>query len=142
MPIGSVLTHRVQVVSRVSVLDDDGVPVLNEEGHPQVAEQVRTIRADIQPKSAREVASLHEAGAAISTHTIYTTDLAVHTSDAIEHDPELCGRARDLPFGHYEIDGTPDAAGRGSHLEISASLTAPSIRTDPVGSGSTPGSGS
>jgi hypothetical protein len=142
MPIGSVLSHRVSVVTRVAVLDDEGEPLLDDDGQYVTAEQVREIAADIQPKSGKEVTAPHQAGAAISTHTIYTTDLDVRPSDAIEHDPETCPRQpRDLPFWRFELEFNGDAAGRGHHLEIDARLIAPTVPVTPAGSGSA-GSGS
>jgi hypothetical protein len=142
MPIGSLLDHRVSVVTRVAIVDEEGAPVHDHEGQVMTTDRTRLVAVAIQPKAAREVTAPHQAGAPISTHTIFATDLDIRAADALIHDPEACGKTRDLPFGQYELTGVGDAAGRGHHVEIDAILTAPTVPGGAAGSGETSGSGS
>lgn len=66
----------------------------------------------IQPKTAREVAQLNQAGAVVSTFTIYLRPTEVQPSDRIT---AIVG-----PPGTYEIDGVRDEAGLGHHLKADA----------------------
>lgn len=68
----------------------------------------------LQPKTAREVAQLNQAGAVVSTHTIYMRPTEVQPADRI--------RVVVGPPGTYQIDGVRDAAGLGHHLEIDARM--------------------
>jgi hypothetical protein len=70
------------------------------------------VRGLIQPKSVQEVAQLNQAGAVVSTHTIYMRPTAVQPADRIRFEPDDGRR--------YEIDGVRDAAGLGHHYEIDA----------------------
>lgn len=147
MPIETLLTHRVSVLRRVGVLDEAGEPVLDQRGQPVTTDDTRPgVAVAIQPKSAKERAAQHQAGAAVSTHTIYAVDRTITTAGAIIHDPAACPMTRDLPAGRYELSGTPDAAGVGHHLELDAVLVfTPGLGEapppGPSGSGDT-GSGS
>lgn len=69
----------------------------------------------IQPKTAREVAQLNQAGAVVSTHTIYTRPTEIQPSDRVKV-------AGGLMAGTYEIDGIRDQAGRGHHLAMDARM--------------------
>jgi hypothetical protein len=138
MGISSLLVHRVTRIRQVRLVDGDGADILDELGQPVTADDSKPgIAAAIQPKSAREVAAIHQAGASISTHTIYTIERDFSTADAIVHDPELCPVTADLPAGRYELTGIPDAAGVGHHLELDAVLIGP-----PAVAATTGGSGS
>jgi hypothetical protein len=150
MPIESMLTHRVSLVRKVAVLDDEGDPATDEFGQAIVVEDAEPgIAVAIQPKTAREVAAFHGAGAAISTHTIFAVHRGITTADAIAHEPDACPMpaAQDLPRGRYELVGIPDAAGVGHHMELDAVLVASPTASLPEeggsgGSGSGSGSGS
>jgi head-tail adaptor len=63
----------------------------------------------VQPKSAREAAQLNEAGAVLSTHTIYLRPTDLQASDRIVYGGT-----------YYEITGIRDAAGLGHHYEVDA----------------------
>lgn len=137
------LTHRVTLVRRAAILSA-GRPVLDEDGHIQHTEHRTTgIPVAIQPLSTRERAAQHQAGVTVSSHRIYAVGLGASTADVIEHDPETCPMAPDLPFSRYELNGVADAAGLGHHLEIDATEIGPSITVAAVpGSGSGSGGGS
>lgn len=71
----------------------------------------------VQPKTAREVAQLNQAGAVVSTFTIYLRPTEVQPSDRVTVvDGGMAGT--------YEIDGVRDAAGIGHHLELDARMVA------------------
>jgi hypothetical protein len=71
----------------------------------------------VQPKNAREVMQLNQAGAVVSTHTIYLRPTEIQPSDRV--------RVAAGPMaGTYEIDGVRDAAGLGHHYEIDARMVA------------------
>jgi hypothetical protein len=144
MPIETLLTHRVSRIRRIGVLDDEGQPTTDEYGQPLSVEDAEPgIAVAIQPKTAREAAAFHQAGAAISTHTIYAVDRTILAADAIYHDPDACPVVKDLPRGRYELSGVPDAAGLGHHLEIDATLVSlPEPAATPGSGGGGSGSGS
>jgi len=121
---GEFLPHRVSIIRHGSILDEDGDPVLDDYGQPTTEDvTVATgVAAGIQPKSAREVASVVQAGASISDHRIYMHPRDVTTADVIVHDPDACPMRTDLPDARYSVVGVPDAAGAGHHLEIAAKL--------------------
>lgn len=138
MSIDRFLTHRVSVLRR-SQTTDEGEPVVDDYNQPVTAETATAgVPASIQPRSAREMAALSQAGVAMSDHRIYLTPRDVRTSDVIVHDPDACPMTVDLPAGRYEIVGVPDAAGAGHHVEIAARLVAaPGLAyAVPVGAGS------
>lgn len=76
-----------------------------------------TVPGLIQPKTAREVAQLNQAGAVVSTHTAYLRPTEVQPSD------RLLIAAGDMA-GTYEIDGIRNAAGIGHHLEADCRMVA------------------
>jgi hypothetical protein len=67
----------------------------------------------VQPKTAREVAQLNQAGAVVSTYTIFLRPTEIQPSDRVRV-------AAGLMAGTYEIDGIRDAAGHGHHLQADA----------------------
>ncbi len=73
-----------------------------------------TFRGRIEPKSAREVAQLHGAGAVISDHTLRTRPRDLRESDRIRFDP-ADGQL-------FEITGIRDMAGAGHHLTVDLAL--------------------
>lgn len=140
--IASLLTHRVNLVRRVALVDVAGDPVLDEDGHAQRTEHtVPNVAAAIQPISTKERAALHQAGATVGTHRIYALERSITTSDFVEHDPDACPlpAGQDLGPGRYELHAVQDAAGLGHHLEIDATLIGPALTTSTAvaaGSGS------
>lgn len=139
MSLDRFLTHRVSVVRRVEVLDGQDDPVVDEYNHPTSTEQTTTgVPASIQPRSARELANLAQAGAALSDHRIYMRPRDISTADVIVHVASACPMRTDLPDGRYEIVGVPDAAGAGHHVEIAAKLVSAAglAYATPVGEGS------
>lgn len=142
MGIGSLLTHRANLVRQVALIDTDGSAVLDEDGHAQRTDlTIPDVAVAIQPLSTKERAAQHQAGATVATHRIYALDRSISTVDFIEHVPETCPvlASRDLPYGRYELHATQDAAGLGHHIEIDATLIGPQLAVA-VTSG-TPGSG-
>lgn len=119
MSIGALLTHRVQIVRQSG---DEGD--LDEYGQPIVATVTIAldVPASIQPKSAREMALVSQAGAAVSDHTIFLFPQDLTTADSIVHDPDDCPMHVDLPQGTYQVVSVPAAAGLGHHLEVGAIL--------------------
>lgn len=116
MGIGRFLNHTVSIVRREPMSTDDyGQDVMTEQ-------TVSTVAAGIQPKSAREVAAIHQAGSAIADHTVYLLPTDVTTGDVIIHSADDCPFDPDLPDGRYEIVSVPSAAGAAHHLEVSARL--------------------
>ncbi|MFZ0324731.1 MAG: head-tail adaptor protein [Actinomycetes bacterium] len=73
-----------------------------------------TVRGLVQPKTAQEVALTNQAGAVISTHTIYLLPTDVTAADRIRFEPDD-GRL-------FQLDGVRDVAGLGIHLELDARL--------------------
>lgn len=70
-----------------------------------------TVPGLVQPKAAREIAQLNEAGAVMSTHTAFLRPTDITAADRITI-------ATGSMAGTYQIDGIRDAAGIGHHLEI------------------------
>jgi hypothetical protein len=106
-----VVKRNVQTTVPVHVPAEptDGDPIFDDYGQPVMAEStVATVPGRIEPKSAREVALLSQAGAVVSTHTGYVRPLAgLDAGCWIES-----GGVR------YDIVGMPDAAGAGHHVEL------------------------
>lgn len=69
----------------------------------------------VQPKTARELAQLNNAGAVVSTYSIYARPTEVQPSDRIR---VLEGSMA----GVYEIDGIRDEAGLNHHLKVDARM--------------------
>lgn len=69
----------------------------------------------VQPKSAREIAQLNQAGAVVSTYSIYLRPTAIQPSDRVRV-------TDDGVAGVYEIDGVLNQAGRLHHLKADARL--------------------
>lgn len=74
-----------------------------------------TVPGLMQPKDAREVAQLNEAGATVSTHTAYLRPTDVAPADRIRI-------AAGGMAGTYQIDGVRNAAGLSHHLEIDCQM--------------------
>lgn len=141
MSISRFLNHRASIVGQRAVLDDEDEPTVDDYGQPVRADVMiaSNVAAGIQPKAARELAAISQAGVAESTHTIYLLPIALTTGDTIVHDPDDCPLSVDLPAGRYLITGVPDAAGAGHHLEVDARLVGAPVQASydtPVGVGS------
>jgi hypothetical protein len=96
---------RTLVIERAS---DGAVDEYNQPS--RIWATLATVRGLIQPKRAREVAQLNQAGAVVSTHTVFLAPTDVREADRILADDGQ----------RYEIDGVRDAAGLGHHLELDA----------------------
>lgn len=118
------LVHRVSIVRQVTQTDGLGDAVLDDYGQPvSIGDTVASdVPAGIQPRGAREIAALHEAGAVVSDTRIYLQGVTVRTSDAIHHDPTSCPASPDLPAATYNVVSLRDAAGAGHHVELDARL--------------------
>jgi hypothetical protein len=117
--VRSLLNHVVHLERDVDTGDED------EYGHATTAPSIgQDFRAAIQPKSAREVALLSQAGADIADWTIYLLPRDVDTADKIVHVSADCPvrEAADLPDATFELSGIRNAAGLGHHLEADARL--------------------
>jgi hypothetical protein len=99
------LLHSLAVVrtARDGTPDEWGQPT---PGTPTV---VATFRGLIQPKSAREIALISQAGAEVSDHTLFCRPLDIRGGDYVRFDPDDGRR--------YEVLTVPDVAGLGHHLE-------------------------
>ena len=69
----------------------------------------------VQPKSAREVAQLNQAGAVVSTYSIYLRPTEIQPADRVRV-------LDDGVAGVYEIDGIQNQAGRNHHLKADARM--------------------
>lgn len=121
MSIERFLTHRVSVVRRVAVLVDDEVAV-DEYNQPIVAESAIAtgVAVSIQPRSAKELALLSQAGPVVSDVRIYLRPRDLSTADVLVHTAATCPVRTDLPDARYEVTAVPDAAGAGHHTEVAA----------------------
>lgn len=75
---------------------------------------IRSLPGLVQPKTAREIALLSQAGAVVSEQTIYLLPGDVRAADRIRFEPDDGRR--------YELTGVRDAAGLGHHLECDAKI--------------------
>jgi hypothetical protein len=117
MSFASRLTHTVHLVRDVPGATDD------EYGQPVTVTEIgENFRAAIQPKTAREIALVTQAGAAYTDTTIFCLPRLMTTADKIVHVAASCPvpAAADLPDGTYELSGVRNAAGLGHHLEVDA----------------------
>lgn len=130
MSFDSLMIHTLSVVRQVETGDEDeyGQPVRE----PQTIE---TFSGDAQVKGAREIARRSEAGPVVGAWTLYTRPRDILTSDAILHDPTVCGLARDLPAATWELKAVNPRRDRTGihHFEIDADLIA---SPEPVEAGS------
>lgn len=105
MSFDSRLIHTLVIERFASGTED-------EYGQPsQTYSTLATVSGLVQPKSYREVALTSQAGAVVSTHTIF-----MRPTDLQEADRIVYGGAR------YEVTGVRDAAGIGHHYEVDARL--------------------
>lgn len=125
MSLSRFLNHRVSIVRRAVVLDDEDEPILDDYGQPTTTQHTvaSDVPAGIQPKRAAELAAISQAGVAAADYTIYLFPQDITTADAIVHTASACPLTTDLSDGTYQVTSVPDAVGAGHHLEISAKLT-------------------
>lgn len=118
MSFASMLDHTIHVVRRAETGEDDYGQAVT------VDEVSGPFSAAIQPKSARDVALISQAGAAIGLYTIYCQPRLMDTSAAIVHDTDQCPKPddRDFPNQRFQITGIRQQTGRGHHLAIDAKL--------------------
>ena len=108
MSFEGLLIHKLAVERATSgALDGYGQP-------SRTYATLATFRGRIEPKSAREVGLLSQAGAVVSDHTLYTRPRDIRESDRIRFDP-ADGRL-------FEITGIRDTAGSGHHLSVDLQL--------------------
>ena len=100
------LVHTISIErSSDGSLDDRGVPA-------QTWIAAATARAWVQPKSARELMQLSQAGPTVSTHSVYLDPNAdITAADRIVFDGDA-----------YQVDGIRDEAGIGHHFKVDAHL--------------------
>jgi hypothetical protein len=106
------LIHRLAIVTPTAPDPDD----LDDYGHAIEGEpEVSVVRGLVQPKTAREIALVSQAGAELSDHTIFLLHQRLSASAYI----------RDEPDNHRRFDITGIRSfefGRSPHLEVDARL--------------------
>lgn len=117
MSFAALLKHVVRIERQVDTGDED--EYLQPVREPELSDP---IRAAIQPKNAREVALLSQAGAEVSDHTIYLRPVHLTAADAIVHDASDCPVEPDIGDVTFQISGIRNASGLGHHLEVDARL--------------------
>lgn len=105
------LIHALAIVTPTddvsTTTDDYGQPV---EGEPTVTE----VRGLIQPKSAREIALISQAGAQLSDHRVFLLpDAPVENASYIRYEPDDGDRYEITGIRYFNFGRTP-------HLEIDA----------------------
>ena len=115
MSFSSLLTHTVHIER-----DEDSE---NEDPYgtgTTIVAVGQNFKADIQPRSAREIAASSQAGAPLSEYTIFMLPRVLSPGDRIIHDTALCALPDSRDFGDllFEIDAIRNATGRGHHLEV------------------------
>jgi hypothetical protein len=111
----SLLTHTVHIER------DDDAETEDDYGTGETTVSVgEDFKADIQPRSAREIAASSQAGAPLSEYTIFMLPRVLSPGNRIIHDTAGCGLPDSRDFGDivFEIDGIRNATGRGHHLEV------------------------
>jgi hypothetical protein len=119
MSFASLLDHRVYLVRQVPTGSTDDY------NQPIVADEIGELfPAAIQPKSAREIALVSQAGAAVGDYTIFMQPRLVSTADRLIHDTVRCPKpdVADLPTLRFNLTGVRNPTGRGHHLSIDASV--------------------
>lgn len=108
MSFDSLLIHSLAIERATSgALDDYGQP-------SRSYATLATFRGRIEPKTAREVAAISQAGAVVSEHTLRTRPRDLRAADRIRFEP-TDGRL-------FEITGIRDVAGGGHHLAVDLKL--------------------
>lgn len=111
MSFRSLLRHQVRIVRQVAVLSG-GDPTYDELGQPITAPStVSTWPCRIQPRTAREVAQLSQAGAVVADHIIYGEPTDLEEGDRLEE------TTTDRVF---QVESIADGGGSGHHYEVVA----------------------
>lgn len=111
MSFDSLLIHTL-VIARATdgAVDDYNQPA-------RAFAPIATVAGLVQPKTAREAAQLNQAGAVVSTYSIYLRPTEVQPADRITvADAGVAGT--------YEIDGVLNQAGRNHHLKLDVHMVA------------------
>jgi hypothetical protein len=119
MSFDSLLTHTVHLERRAETGTSDDY------NQPEIAPEIgEPFMAAIQPRTAREMALISQAGAPVSDHTIFMRARLVASGDRIVHDATTCPvpAVSDLASASFELSGVRNAAGIGHHLEVDARL--------------------
>lgn len=114
------LIHSLDIVRTPFDTED-----LDDWGQPVPQEPVRvSVKGLVQPKSVKEVALSHQAGAEISSHVIFLPLVDIIAADAIEYADE-----------RYEVVGVRRYAfGTAPHLEVDARRVSGDARIVEAGS--------
>lgn len=108
MALASRLRHELDIERYAPALDGLGAPIEDDYGQTQIAWSVlATVRAWVQPMSAREQLQASGAGPVMATHKAFILPTDVKASDRLKHGAV-----------YYSIDEVIDPAGRGRHLEL------------------------
>jgi hypothetical protein len=122
MSFGSLLRHVVRIDRQVAVLDVDDEPTYSELGQPITAtEDQGEWRCRIQPRNAREVDLLSQAGAVVADHLIHGYPVELEEADRLV---ELDGEGGEPTGRVFEVESIGDGGGAGHHLEVLARRTA------------------
>jgi hypothetical protein len=109
MGLAARLVHRLAIVTPTSAGEDaDGQPVPG-------APRVELVNGLVEPKTARELVALSQAGSQVSTHTVLLMPRTIGAGAWIRDEPDA-GRRFDIT-GIRTFD-----AGRDQHIELDASL--------------------
>ena len=109
MSFDSLLIHTLAVERATSgTLDEYGQPA-------RTYAVLATFRGRLEPKSAREVAQLNQAGVVVSDHTLRARPLDLRASDRIRFEP-TDGR-------RFEISGIRDQFGAAVRHHLTVDLT-------------------
>lgn len=115
MSFASLLRHVVRIDRQVAVLDG-GLPTYDELGQPVTATVAQgEWRCRIEPKTAREVALLSQAGAVVADHIIFGYPVALAEGDRLV---ELDHPGGTPTTREFEVQTIDDAGGAGHHLEV------------------------
>lgn len=109
MPIADRFRHSLVVKRRVAAVDGQGHAVLDDYHQPTYGTTtVATVAGLVQPRTAREMAALSQAGASVSDHVGYMAPLASLGTDCWI---EVAGI-------RFDVVSIADAAGLGHHYEV------------------------
>lgn len=112
MSFVSLLRHRADVIRQVAVTDGFGDPTYDERGQPITtsATIVPAWPCRIEPRSAREVAQLSQAGPVVADHIVYGQPTDLRTGDRLVATDDRV----------FEVMVIDDAGGHGHHFEVQA----------------------
>jgi hypothetical protein len=106
------LVHPLAIVTPVTpdpdIVDEYGQPVSGTPG-------VETVNGMVQPKTAREIAQVNQAGAEFSDHTIFLLPRHIEGAAYIRDDPDAGRRFDIIGIRSFEFGSVP-------HLELDVKL--------------------